>query len=412
AEVVRRRLADVGCTVADAATGAAAGGVAGDDVLVVSPPSWRPDLTRPADLVEEIVRLEGYDTIPVTLPRLPAGRGLTPAQRMHRAVTRALAYAGLTEVQTLPFVATDVADSFGLLAGDKRRWAIRVANPIAEDAANLRTFLLFGLVAAAVRNIGRGQQDLALFESGRVFREEPDTPVWVPRPPVDRRPSAEEIAALDSVLPKQARHVAALLTGRRDPAGWSTPGREVDWADAVDLAQVAAEAVGLTLTATAGDAMPWHPGRCAELTVDGRLVGFAGELHPRVLGDVGLPPRTVALELSLSVLVELATSAPPIVAPVISTYPPADRDVALVVPIRVPVAEVTEALREGAGDLLESLTLFDVFEGAQVDAGHRSLAFGLRLRAGDRTLTAAEVNAVRDAAVDLAAQRTGAALRA
>jgi phenylalanyl-tRNA synthetase beta chain len=404
AEVVRRRLADVGCVVASATSD--------DDVLVVTPPSWRPDLTRPADLVEEIMRLEGYDTIPVTLPLLPAGRGLTSAQRGHRAVGRALAYAGLAEVLTLPFVPADAADALGLAADDKRRLAVRVANPIAEDAAYLRTTLLSGLIAAAVRNIGRGQQDLALFEVGRVFREQPGAPVRVPTPPVDRRPSAEEIAALDSVLPKQARHVAALLTGRREPAGWSTPGREADWADAVDAAQVVAEAVGLTLTVTAGDAMPWHPGRCAELTVGGRLVGFAGELHPRVLGDAGLPPRTVAMELSLDVLVEAATAAPPAVAPVISTYPPADRDVALVVPTRVPVAEVTEALREGAGDLLESLTLFDVFEGAQVGAGQRSLAFGLRLRAGDRTLTAAEANAVRDAAVDLAAQRTGAALRA
>ncbi|WP_041939658.1 MULTISPECIES: phenylalanine--tRNA ligase subunit beta [Frankia] len=412
AEVVRRRLADVGCTVVGPAAGSAADSAAGEGVLVVSPPSWRPDLTRPADLVEEIVRLEGYDTIPVTLPLLPAGRGLTAAQRMHRAVGRALAYAGLAEVLTLPFVAADAADALSLPAEDKRRLAVRVANPIAEDAAYLRTTLLSGLIAAAVRNIGRGQQDLALFEIGRVFRELPGAPVRVPTPPVDRRPSAEEVAALDSVLPRQARHVAALLTGRREPAGWSTPGREADWADAVDAAQVVAEAVGLTLTVNAGDAMPWHPGRCAELTVGGRLVGFAGELHPRVLGDAGLPPRTVALELSLEVLVEAATAAPPIVAPVISTYPPADRDVALVVPTQVPVAEVTQALREGAGDLLESLTLFDVFEGAQVGAGQRSLAFGLRLRAADRTLTAAEANAVRDAAVDLAAQRTGAALRA
>ncbi len=405
AEVVRHRLADVGCTITATASD--------EGVLVVTPPSWRPDLTRPADLVEEIMRLEGYDTIPVTLPLLPAGRGLTPAQRMHRAVGRALAYAGLVEVLTLPFVAADAADALSLVADDKRRLAVRVANPIAEDAAYLRTTLLFGLIAAAVRNIGRGQQDLALFESGRVFREQSGAPVRVPTPPVDRRPSVEEIAALDSVLPKQARHVAALLTGCREPAGWSAPGREVDWADAVDAAQVVAEAVGITLTVTAGDTMPWHPGRCAGLSVGGRLVGFAGELHPRVLGDAGLPPRTVAMELSLDVLVEAAAAAaPPVVAPVISTYPPADRDVALVVATQVPVAEVTEALREGAGDLLESLTLFDVFEGAQVGAGQRSLAFGLRLRAGDRTLTAAEANAVRDTAVELAAQRTGAVLRA
>ncbi|WP_462203154.1 phenylalanine--tRNA ligase subunit beta [Frankia sp. CcWB3] len=407
AEVVRRRLGDVGCAVAD---GPATGGLPG--VLIVTPPSWRPDLTRPADLVEEIMRLEGYDTIPVTLPSLPAGRGLTAAQRMHRAVGRALAYAGFAEVLTLPFVPEDAADALSLAAVDPRRAAVRIANPIAEDAGYLRTTLLPGLIAAAVRNIGRGQRDLALFESGLVFRERERIPTGVVTPPVDRRPSAAEIVALDSTLPGQPRHVAVLLTGRREPGGWSTPARDADWADAVDAAHVVAEAVGVTLTVRAGNVMPWHPGRLAELSIDGRVVGHAGELHPRVLGAAGLPPRAGAMELDLDALIEVASAAPPMIAPTISTYPPADRDVALVVPIEVPVADVTAALRAGAGDLLESLTLFDVFEGAQVGVGQRSLAFGLRLRAGDRTLTAAEANAVRDAAVARAAELTGASLRA
>ncbi|SNQ50939.1 Phenylalanine--tRNA ligase beta subunit [Frankia canadensis] len=405
AEVIRRRLADVGCAITEDDAGRG-------DVLAVVAPSWRPDLTRPADLVEEIVRLEGYDTIPVTLPRLPAARGITPAQRMRRAVGRALAHAGFVEVLTLPFVAQDAADMLGLAADDPRRAAVRVANPIAEDAAYLRTTLLSGLIAAAVRNIGRGQQDLALFEAGLVFRELPGGPPVARTPPVDRRPTSDEIAALDATLPTQPRHVAALLTGRREPGGWASAARAADWADAVDAAHLVAESLGLSLTVTAGDTMPWHPGRCAALSVAGRRVGHAGELHPRVLGEVGLPPRAVAMELDLDALIDAATAAPPIAAPTISTYPPADRDVALVVPTRVPVAEVTAALREGAGELLESLALFDVFEGAQVGPGQRSLAFGLRLRAADRTLTAAEANAARDAAVARAADRTGAALRA
>jgi len=407
AEVVRRLLADVGATILeDEASGAASG------ILQVVAPSWRPDLTRAADLVEEIVRLEGYDTIPVTLPRLPAARGLTDAQRRRRSVGRALAHAGFAEVLTLPFVAEDAADVLGLAADDPRRAAVRVANPIAEDAAYLRTTLLSGLIAAAVRNVGRGRGDLALFESGLVFRELPGGPATVRTPSVDRRPTAAEIAALDATLPGQPRHIAALLTGARDQGGWTGSGRPADWADAVDAAQLVAEAVGLTLTVTAGDTMPWHPGRCAALSIDGRRIGHAGELHPRVLHEVGLPARAVAMELDLDALLAVAAAAPPVVAPTISTYPPADRDVALVVPTGVPVADVAAALREGAGELLESLALFDVFEGAQVGPGQRSLAFGLRLRAADRTLTAAEANGARDAAVTCASERTGAALRA
>ncbi|CAO5180163.1 Phenylalanine--tRNA ligase beta subunit [Frankia sp. AiPs1] len=431
-QTVLRRLADVGCTLAGhtSAGGSSAGhtsagrtsagavvdsvdgAVDREEVLAVVAPSWRPDLTRPADLVEEIVRLEGYDTIPVTLPRLPAGRGLTAAQRMRRTVGRALAGAGYVEVQTLPFVPEDAPDALGLAADDPRRAVVRVANPIAEDAAYLRTTLLSGLIAAAGRNLGRGQQDLALFETGLVFRERPGGPAPVTAPAVDRKPSADEITALDAALPEQPRHLAVLLAGRSEPAGWAGPGRAVDWADAVDAAHLVAEALGLTLTVAAGEAMPWHPGRCAALSLDGRLVGYAGELHPRVHGGVGLPARTVAMELDLDALLAVAEAAPPVAAPTISTYPPADRDVALAVPVQVPVADVTAALRAGAGALLESLTLFDVFEGEQVGPGQRSLAFGLRLRAFDRTLTAAEANAARDAAVAVAADRLGASLRA
>ena len=430
-ETVRGRLADVGCLLedapaddapADGAAGGVGGGGLGGGVVLVTPPSWRPDLTRPADLVEEVMRLEGFDTIPVTLPRLPAGRGLTSAQRMVRAIGRALAYEGLTEVMTLPFVGAGAGDMLGLPDDDRRRAAVRIANPIAEDAGYLRTTLLTGLFEAAGRNIGRGQPDVALFEIGQVFRELPHAAAPVPTPSVLTRPSDDEVAALDAALPQQPRRVAGVLAGLREPAtvlpgdaaggGALAKGRSVDWADAVEAARAAARAVGVELTAAADEHAPWHPGRCAALHVDGQLVGHAGELHPRVLGAAGLPARTVAFELGLDELLAAALAHGPATAPVVSPYPPADRDVALVVQAAVPVTDVTAALRDGAGELLESLTLFDVFEGAQVGAGRRSLAFGLRLRATDRTLTADEANGIRDAAVAEASRRTGAALRA
>jgi phenylalanyl-tRNA synthetase beta chain len=410
--VVRQRLVDIGCTTVAAGADGGPGGPGGPGaagVLAVTPPPWRADLTRPADLVEEIIRLEGYDTIPVTLPRLPAGRGLTRSQRMRRSVGAALAHHGYVEVLTVPFVGDDTPARLGLSRDDARAAVVHLANPIAEDAATLRTSLLPGLFAAAARNIGRGQVDLAVFETGLVFRPADAAPP--PVPAVDHKPGDAEIAALNAALPDQPRLVAVVLTGRREPAGWWGPGRPASWQDAIEAAHTVADAVGVRLTVTADAVMPWHPGRCARLSQDGRVLGHAGELHPRVIAAYGLVDRACAMELDLDALVGIAASDPPVTAPAVSTYPPADRDIALVVAAGVPVARVTEALRRGAGDLLEALTLFDIYEGSQVGEGRLSLAFGLRLRAADRTLTAEEANAARDSAVAEATRTTGAVLR-
>jgi phenylalanyl-tRNA synthetase beta chain len=165
---------------------------------------------------------------------------------------------------------------------------------------------------------------------------------------------------------------------------------------------------------------PWHPGRCAAIFVRGAegrewLAGHAGELHPRVVSEFGLPPRTAAMELDLSVLETAADAVGPVQAPTLSSYPVAVQDVALSVPASVPAADVERALLDGAaaaGDvLLESVRLFDVYTGDQVGAGRKSLAYTLRFRAPDRTLTAEEAGAARDAAVAEAARRTGAVLR-
>jgi phenylalanyl-tRNA synthetase beta chain len=249
--------------------------------------------------------------------------------------------------------------------------------------------------------------DLALFEMGLVFHPDLDAPP-APRPRVDRRPTDEEVAALDKALPRQPRRVAVVLTGDRQPAGWWGTGRPAMWADAVRAARVVAEAAGVELTVRAGDAAPWHPGRCAELVVGDRTVGYAGELHPKVVEAYGLPARACAMELDLDLLGLVGTPVP---APRVSPYPPAKEDVALVVDARVPVAEVEAALRDGAGELLESVRLFDIYTGAQIPEGTRSLAFALRFRASDRTLTDSEVQAAKRAAVDEAARRTGAVQR-
>jgi phenylalanyl-tRNA synthetase beta chain len=400
-ETVVRRLQDIGCDVY------------GQDELTVTVPSWRPDLAEPNDLAEEVIRLEGYENLPATLPKPPSGRGLTHRQRLHRRVGRALAGAGYVEAPTYPFLGEQVFDQLGLDADDPARRVVKLVNPLSDEEPALRTTLLPGLLGALRRNDGRGTHDLALFETGLVFkpREERGGPVKLP---VDRRPTDEELAALDAALPEQPHHVAVVLAGAREQAGWWGKGRPGEWADAVEAARLVARETGARLVVRQGRYGPWHPGRCAELAVvtgDGeRIVGHAGELHPRVLKALALPARTCAMELDLDALEQAGDGVPQ--APGISSFPMATQDVALIVDDSVPHADVEAALREGAGELLESIRLFDVYVNAgQLGDGRKSLAYALRFRAADRTLTVDEATAARDAAVALAGERTGAVLR-
>ncbi|MBF9068586.1 phenylalanine--tRNA ligase subunit beta [Streptacidiphilus fuscans] len=398
-ETVVRRLQEVGCTVV------------GSDVLTVTPPSWRPDLTDPNDLAEEVIRLEGYENLPSTLPNVPAGTGLTEIQRLRRRIGLALAAAGYVEVQNYPFIGEAVLDHLGIEAGDPRRETVKIANPISHEEPSLRTTILPGLLGALHRNIGRGTTDVALFELGRVFRVDgtADTLYSAPRLPVDRRPTQDEIAQLDAALPRQPYRVGVVLAGSRDPQGWWGKAQAWTWADAVEAARTVADAAGVKLTVRQDQHSPWHPGRCAALYAGERLVGHAGELHPRVIKALNLPERTCAMELDLDVLVEDGAVKPE--GPKISTFPVATQDVALIVDDAVPAGDVEAALRDGAGSLLESLRLFDVYRGESVGAGRKSLAYALRFRASDRTLTADEASAAREAAVAEASARVGATLR-
>ncbi|WP_232668608.1 phenylalanine--tRNA ligase subunit beta [Pseudonocardia sp. TRM90224] len=398
--VTVRRLGQVGCRIELATGDDGRGGV------IATPPSWRPDLTQPADLVEEVLRLEGYDVIPSVLPPAPGGRGLSATQLRRRAVSRALAESGFVEVLPFPFVDPTVWDAFGLAADDVRRTTVHVVNPLDAERAELSTTLLPGLLDTLVRNRSRGAADIALSTIGQVVLPHRN-PVEMLDPAVGSRPSDAEIAQIDAALPAQPVHVGAVLAGDREARGWWGPGRAAGWADAVQAAVLVGQASGVQLRATAADLAPWHPGRCAALRVGDWIVGHAGELHPKVVEALGLPPRTCAMEIDLDAL-PLDESRP---APRVSPYPPITVDVALVADAGVPAAQLADALAAGGGELLEHVRLFDVFTGEQVGEGRRSLAFRLSFRAPDRTLTSEEANAARDAAVAVAAERHSAALR-
>ena len=211
-------------------------------------------------------------------------------------------------------------------------------------------------------------------------------------------------------VPDQPLHLAAVLTGHDSPAAPAHAPRAWDWADALDIARLAGDVLGVELVVSQGQHQAFHPGRAAQLALrSGEVVGYAGELHPKLLAAHDMPARSVALELNADALFEAAADV--IVARHISSYPVATQDVALVVAADVPADEVLAALREGAGELLEEVSLFDVYAGKGIEEGKKSLAFNLRFRADDRTLTADEASAARDSAVAAAHERFGAVQR-
>jgi phenylalanyl-tRNA synthetase beta chain len=381
--------------------------VAGTEPLTVTPPPWRPDLTDPYDLVEEVVRIVGYDQVPSVIPVPPVGRGLTREQRLRRRIGRTLASLGCVEVVSFPFVGDDTFDALGVPTDDVLRDAVRLSNPLSSEKPLYTTTLLPGVLDAASRNLGRGATGVALFETGTVAfpTHRGAAPVYG----VDWRPSEAELEKLFDAIPAQPLFLAVVLAGERERDGWWGDGRAADWSDAVEVARELAAELGVEVEIRQASRMPWHPSRCALVCLGDEEIGHAGELHPRVCAAYGLPRGTAVLEIDLDALMAHSVEIPP--APVVSHHPLAKEDVALVVDDSIHAAEVEQALRAGAGELHESIRLFDVFTGPQIGEGKKSLAFALRFRAPDRTLTETETAAARDAAVAAAADAVGAVQR-
>ncbi len=368
----------------------------------VDPPSWRADLLQPADFAEEVARMVGYDQIPSILPPRPKRASLTPTQKRRRAIATMLASRGFAEVQTFPFTNQATIDSMGFVG--ERAATYRIANPMSEEFPLMRVHLVPGLIEVAQRNISRGAKDFAIFEMGSIFRSSQKL-VPAISPELGKRPDQSVIDAITASVPTQAFHVAGLLVGKNEISDWQGPARSYTWQDAIAYAQDILQLCNLKWEVKRSDFAPWHPGRCAELLIDGKAVAHAGEIHPRIIAAYGLPERSVAFAVGLSALPETDLVRPNSVG----TMPAALQDVALVVDSTVAAGDVLAALRDGAGELLESITLFDRYD--KIGDGKISLAFSLVFRAQDRTLTGAEVSEAREAAVAEASKRTGAILR-
>lgn len=354
----------------------------GDDELIVTVPTNRPDLTRPADLIEEVARLYGFDNIPETLPSGHGG-GLTPEQRNLRRLRWVMRAAGFHEAQTFSFHGHDELEMLALAEGDPRRNGIEVKNPLREEESLLRTTILVGLLRSLRYNIGHGIRNVGLFEIGRVFFND-DTPE-------------------QGVVPHQPVQLGFAAAGSLAPPAIDQPQRPVDAFDATAVWRLIVDQMGLRDAAvTQAEISGLHPGRGAEVSVGGSPVGFVGELHPVAARAFGLAGRVIVGELDVDQLVApqgLWEFEEP------SVFPPVEFDLSFDVG-GLPAARVLHQAREAIGNRAESVRVFDEF----VTDGQRSLAIRVTMRAADRTMTAEEMGAARRAVIQ-AVEREGASLR-
>jgi phenylalanyl-tRNA synthetase beta chain len=374
-EAMRQMLTAIGC------------GVSGEgEVWEVSLPSWRLDLAAEHDLVEEVLRLYGYDRIPVvSLDRPMVPRPvLTPAQRRTGWLRRALASRGLNETVTWSFLSNDQARLFG---GGQAELVL--ANPIASDLDTMRPSVLPNLLAAVARNADRGFKDSGLFEIGAAFKGE--------------RPEDQQSIA------------AGLRAGHAGPRHWSGAPREWDALDAkADALAAIAAAQGPTdsLQVVAGAPSWYHPGRSGSLKLGNKIVAWFGEIHPRILAHYDIEGRVVGFEIDLGQLPPLkvkANRAKPAFRP--PALQPVERDFAFVVDAAVTAEAVLRAAKNADKALIAGVSLFDVYQGQHMEPGKKSLAIQVTLQPIDKTLTDAEIEAVAAKVVEAVVKATGGALR-
>jgi phenylalanyl-tRNA synthetase beta chain len=386
-----RILAALGFAVAEA-----------DDGLDATVPPWRrADVEREADLIEEVARLFGLDRLPYTLPsrRGAVGR-LAPAQRARRRAEDALIGAGLSEAVGWSFSSPEVVARLGL-DGD----SVALENPMSEDQSIMRRTLLGSLLDALRRNDSRGIDDVRLFEYGAVYLPRTgagsdDAPTGNPWYPVP-----------DPELPVERTHIAALLCGRVRPVSWADPDPpRADLFAAKAVLEALMAALRVDWHAAPGAGAPFlHPRRAATVHVGDAPAGWLGELHPAVTARWDLDGVVAGFELDFGALAAAATAVPRYED--LTSFPAVRQDIAVVVADDVPAARVLETIRSAGGALLRGAHVFDVYRGAQVGAGHASLAIRLEFRAPDRTLTDEEVAQRRAKIVAALGERVGGELR-
>ncbi len=366
---------------------------------VVLVPDHRKDVTREEDLVEEIARIHGYDRIPQTLPKgEPPEARVAPARRLALHAGEVLRACGLTEVETLTFTNQAACEEMRVPPEDDvERLAVKIANPISTEHTMMRTTLLVSLLDVLKRNAARRVDDVAIYEIGKVY--------------LAREPSgAARAGAADELLPREETRIGLAIAGRLAEPTWQSKPGDAGFFDLKGIVELLLEALGVAEVEFAPfDHASLHPRRAAKVMVKGTCIGFLGELHPGIREAAGLRKCAYLGEIDLCGILAARQTRAQVVA--LAKYPAVTRDIAIVVGPGVSGAAIRGVMRDTGAGLVEDARLFDVYQGPQVPAGHRSLAFSITYRAPDRTLTDEDVERIHSAISTALSERLGATVR-
>lgn len=353
--------------------------------IMVSVPPYRPDLQIEADLIEEVARLYGYDNIPALLPEGAASQGGMDSRQRFRAEINTLLTRDFFEVVNYSFISPAVFDRINLPADSPYRQVIRLANPLSEEQSVMRTLLLPGLLESVSNNLSRRNENLAFFETGAVFR-----------------PRADE-------HPEEVLKVGAIVCGERE-SFWLKNNVRMDFFYLKGLLEDLLQQLEVEGCSFAPYEDPsYHPGRTAVVKCKGKTLGVIGEVHPAVLEKYNIRSRACAFELDVDSLYELSREKH--LKEEIARYPAVERDIAVLVPLETRAADLLEAIRQEDRELLKNVVVFDLYEGDQIPAGKKSMAFRMTLQSSQRTLTDNEANQLRERVVEKLTRSFGAVLR-
>ena len=354
------------------------------DAIEALVPTWRDDVTVMPDIAEEVARIVSYDNIAPTIPvAVLSSGGMTPKKALTKDVTHYLAHAGLSQIITFSFMHKDGLTNMMLPEGDSRYTAIPILNPISEEFPYMRTTLVPAVIEAAKRDIAQQNKDLWLFETANVYE-----------------PKALPLTE----VPHERPMACGIMMGKVTEAAWNQVQRDTDFYDVKGVVDGLLAKLGLTQF----DIQPssesyYHPGVSAHYTVNGVTIANYGELHPQVVKNFDLSGKVYMFEIDLEAV--LSITVPPFRYQSFSKFPGTSRDLAIVAPVSVTSGEIVALIKEHGGEYLESVSIFDVYEGKHIEAGYRSLAYNLQFRSMEGTLNDEDIDGAIQAIIDALATK-------
>lgn len=354
------------------------------DTIEALVPTWRDDVTGMPDIAEEVARIVSYDNIAPTIPvAILSSGGMTPKKALTKEVTHYLAHAGLSQIITFSFMHKDGLTNMMLPEGDNRYTAIPILNPISEEFPYMRTTLVPAVIEAAKRNIAQQNKDLWLFETANVYE-----------------PKALPLTE----VPHERPMACGIMMGKVTEAAWNQAQRDTDFYDVKGVVDGLLAKLGLTQY----DIQPssesyYHPGVSAHYTVNGVTIANYGELHPQVVKNFDLSGKVYMFEIDLEAV--LSIIVPPFRYQSFSKFPGTSRDLAIVAPVSVTSGDIVALIKEHGGEYLESVSIFDVYEGEHIEAGYRSLAYNLQFRSMEGTLNDEDIDGAIQAIIDALATK-------